>query len=154
MHKPIDIHTHLLNYQVTPEKVYFGGREWNLKKLSPILHAYCESDPIDDVVEWIYNLFTKKDIDSDPWAKVFFTPLEEQHKLFAEMPCTPNVMTIDFGGEYDQLFKAVVNADDIAIRVDGYLCGGMDMTRGIHPLGARSLKAYTALWTNEQYTPL
>lgn len=153
---PIDIHTHLLNYEITPEKVYFGGREWDLKKLSPILHAYCNSDPIDDVVEWIYNLFTKKDIDSDPIAKVFFTPLSEQWKLFAEMPCTPNVMTIDFRGssgtdeEYVDAYVAQrtiwLALDDVFITI-----GKAPSTKyaGITMENGSAMKAYPAMWNGK-----
>ena len=88
MNKPIDIHTHLLNHEIIPNEVYFAGREWLTEELTPILYAYHHSK-IDDVVEWIANLFLTKDIDTDPIAKVFFTPLSEQWKLFAEMPVTP-----------------------------------------------------------------
>lgn len=160
--KPTDIHTHLLNYQITPEKVYFGGREWDLKKLSPILHAYCNSDPIDDVVEWIYNLFTKKDIDSDPIAKVFFTPLSEQWKLFAEMPCTPNVMTIDFrgntnnGGTLDKHSRAINASVICADKSNGWWSVGYNPDMSNYPLRPilgepySAIKVYPSMWRDEE----
>jgi len=155
MTKPIDIHTHLLNYEITPAQLYFGSREWNLKELMPLIHAYCDSDPIDDIAEWIYNLFASKDIDTDPVAKVFFTPLAEQHKLFEALPVTPVIMALDFRDvPMSDFYRSVVMAHEIAEDLCGHLAAGVDMTRTMQPLGAAVYKVYPALWTIEQHAEI
>lgn len=159
--KPIDIHTHLLNHEITPASIYFNGREWDLETISPILYAWTKwLDPIDDIAEWIVSQFAGKTIDSDKLAKVFFTPLSEQWKLFEAMPCTPNVMTIDFRtdrNDEDQAerhWDAWGMASSMAYEIGAYWSEGVNPIVTGHEVGDcshKALKAYPAMWELDSF---